>query len=74
MSSKRAIRRKACVGKTRFVTFNEATGALRAFLRKVGNEGWPLSAYRCRFCSGFHFGHIPTKALKARRAARGGKR
>jgi hypothetical protein len=72
MSSKRAIRRNACEGKTRFETFLEAGRALRAFLRKASSsDGWPLSAYRCRFCNGFHFGHIPVKALAARRAARG---
>lgn len=69
MSSKRAIRRKACDGKTRFASFAEASGALRAFLRNVGNQGWPMGAYRCKFCNGFHFGHVPTKALTARRAA-----
>jgi hypothetical protein len=70
MSSKRAIRRKACEGKTRFESFAAAARALRAFLRKVGNEGWPLNAYRCRFCNGFHFGHVPTNALAARKARR----
>lgn len=69
MSSKRAIRRKACDGKTRFATFADAAAALRAFVRKVGNEGWPLSAYRCRFCNGFHFGHVPVKAIIARKDA-----
>lgn len=69
MSSKRAIRRNSCDGKTRFGSFNEAAGALRALVRKIGNEGWPLQAYRCNFCNGFHFGHVPAKALAARRAA-----
>jgi hypothetical protein len=69
MSSKRAIRRKACDGKTRFASFAEANGALRAFLRKVASVAsarWPMSAYRCKFCNGFHFGHVPVKAQKAR--------
>jgi hypothetical protein len=67
MSSKRAIRRAACDGKTRFATFGEAAGALRAFLRKASSDGWPLSPYRCKFCNGFHFGHVPVKQLEARR-------
>jgi hypothetical protein len=69
MSSKRAIRRKACDGKTRYTSFAEAAGAMRTFLRHVGNDGWPLSPYRCRFCNGFHFGHVPTKALLGRAQA-----
>lgn len=68
MTSKRAVRRRSCEGKTRFESFAAAAGALRAFLRKASNEGWPLSPYRCRFCNGFHFGHVPVKALVARRA------
>lgn len=68
MSSKRAIRRKACDGKTRFTSYGEAAGALRALLRKVSNDGWPMSVYSCRFCSGFHFGHVPVEQLRARRA------
>jgi hypothetical protein len=66
VSSKRAIRRKACEGKTRFASFIDAAAALRTFLRAVRSDGWPMSAYRCRFCNGFHFGHVPTKSLQAR--------
>ncbi len=69
MSSKRATRRRSCEGKTRFSSFNEAARALRALVRKIGNEGWPMHAYRCSFCNGYHFGHVPAKALAARRAA-----
>lgn len=67
MSSKRAIRRNACEGKTRFESFREAAGALRAFLRKASSDGWPMCPYRCGFCNGFHFGHVPVKHLEARR-------
>lgn len=70
MSSKRAIRRKArrkaCSGKTRFSTFGEARAAMRALILKVGNDGWPMSPYRCTFCGGFHFGHTPIQAILAR--------
>jgi hypothetical protein len=74
VSSKRAIRRKACDGKTRYESFAAAASALRTLLRKVGNDGWPLGAYGCRFCNGFHFGHVPTKALVARAQAARAKR
>jgi hypothetical protein len=67
MSSKRAVRRKSCEGKTSFPTYADAAGALRAFLRKANSDGWPLSPYRCRFCNGFHFGHVPVEALVPRR-------
>ena len=74
MSSKRAIRRQACDGKTRFPTFSDAANALRGFLRLASSDGWPMSPYRCRFCSGFHFGHVPAKALAARQRAHEGGR
>lgn len=70
MSSKRAIRRKSCEGKTRYASFQVAASALRAFLRKAKpDDNWPLQAYRCQFCNGFHFGHVPVDQLRARRAA-----
>jgi hypothetical protein len=74
VSSKRAIRRKACEGKTRYTSFSEAASALRGFLRQFTAGGWPMSAYRCKFCSGFHFGHVPAEALAARKQARGAAR
>jgi hypothetical protein len=66
MSSKRALRRKACDGKTRYGTFAAAAKALRGFRRYGGVDGWPRSAYPCSFCGGFHFGHVPAEQLKAR--------
>jgi hypothetical protein len=71
MSSKRAIRRRACDGKTRFTSFAAAAGALRLLLRAGGYDGWPMNAYRCKFCNGFHFGHVPAKAIAARRHEKG---
>lgn len=69
MSSKRAQRRQACTGKTRFTSFSGAHLAMRALIRKVGSDGWPMNAYRCRFCGGYHFGHTPVQAVLARRRA-----
>jgi hypothetical protein len=71
VSSKRAIRRKACDGKTRFTSFGAAAAALRSLIREKGNDGWPMAAYPCRFCGGFHFGHTPPNALAARRHDKG---
>lgn len=58
MSSKRAIRRKACKGKRRFETQDAAIRAAIALRRNRETYGH-LSAYRCRWCGGFHFGHTP---------------
>lgn len=72
MSSKRAIRRKACNGKQRFATLDAAWTACRNVTRHNAKKGFgtgPMNAYSCKFCGGFHFGHTPAKALNARRAA-----
>lgn len=56
MSSKRAIRRRACDGKVRHETSWEARKAIRDLNRKRGYQG-PMNAYKCKFCGGFHVGH-----------------
>lgn len=66
MSSKRAIRRKACKGKVRHADQAAAHGALRALNQDKGYQG-PMNPYRCPFCGGWHIGHSPG----ASRAARG---
>jgi hypothetical protein len=69
MSSKRAIRRKACRGKVRYVTQAEAAaGAGRA--RRLHGAVGLLSAYHCQFCGGFHFGHPPRRVRQAMAAGR----
>lgn len=35
-----------------------------AFKRRKGIGEW-LTAYRCRFCNGFHFGHPPAHVREA---------
>ncbi len=70
MSSKRRIRRKSCTGKTRYLSFKEAEHAMTGFIRRQSGSDWPLSPYRCKFCNGFHFGHVPLAQIKARAAAR----
>lgn len=69
MSSKRAIRRKACKGKQRFTSLGDAWTALRAVLRGDKRRGFDpgaMNAYPCRFCGGFHFGHTPVALLRKR--------
>lgn len=56
MSSKRAVRRRACDGKIRHV--NERGAVLHAIeLRKKDNADRYLNIYKCKFCSGWHVGH-----------------
>ncbi len=70
MSSKRAIRRKACKSKTRYDSEAAARGAIGSLLRGTGCTDF-LTVYRCQFCGGFHFGHPPRRirqAISAKRA------
>ena len=72
MASKRNLRRKACGGKQRFPTQAEA-GAVAHRIASRNPARGALWAYRCDFCSGFHFGHPPARvrqAASARAAAR----
>lgn len=57
MSSKRRIRRSACLGKMRYTSQDDAQAAMNALHRK-GYQGY-MTPYRCEFCSGYHFGHPP---------------
>lgn len=61
MSSKRRIRRKACKGKRRYATAAEAGNAAWHVDQKSALGGRVLHAYRCKFCNGYHFGHMPIK-------------
>jgi len=65
MSSKRARRRKACVGKVRHDTRAAATDAARA---ATGGRFW-MRAYRCPHCAGWHIGHPTASHRHAARAA-----
>jgi rubrerythrin len=58
MSSKRAIRRKACKGKARHADRHTAAAALFALNRNKGYQG-PMNVYSCKFCGGWHIGHRP---------------
>ncbi len=63
MSSKRALRRKQCERKTRFETKDEALASAR-HTRAVSGRG-PVAAYRCRFCGGWHVGHLNKNQIRA---------
>ena len=56
MSSKRALRRKACDGKVRHADAAAAMLARAGLNRNKGYQG-TMNIYRCRFCRGYHIGH-----------------
>jgi hypothetical protein len=69
MSSKRAVRRRSCTGKVRYVDFAAADWAMHRLLRHEGpQDGRRMNVYRCRFCRGFHFGHAPRPRASSRGA------
>ncbi len=65
MSSKRAIRRRACKGKVRHETIEAAFAARRSLLRNGNAAPGFLNAYACNFCGGFHVGHRKGSGLRA---------
>lgn len=59
MASKRRIRRKACEGKKRHTSKENAEIAVRLTRKKFGGGMW--CSYQCPFCKQWHVGHIPGK-------------
>lgn len=53
MSSKRRLRRRSCGSKVRHKTAEFALLALRH------TRGRDLNVYHCKFCGGYHVGHMP---------------
>jgi hypothetical protein len=75
MSSKRHIRRKQCAGKFRYPTQASADSAARYESGRNQRQQLPqhnihctLNSYACRWCGGFHIGHLPTARRLTRRA------
>lgn len=58
MSSKRAIRRRSCLGKLRFTSQADAQASMNGLHKRKGYQGY-MTPYRCNFCGGYHFGHPP---------------
>lgn len=69
MSSKRAVRRKACKGKFRHADAGAARSELSRLIRSKGYNG-AMNAYACRWCGGWHIGHTPGKLLDKIAASR----
>lgn len=64
MSSRRAIKRRACDGKVRYPSQRAAQAAIGRLRRNTGATGW-FSAYKCDRCGMFHFGHAPRHVRQA---------
>jgi hypothetical protein len=62
MASKRGKRRKSCGQKKRYETREEALAVWRSLQRR---ETHPMRVYPCRFCRGYHVGHMPHKNVRA---------
>lgn len=59
MASKRGLRRKACDGKRRYTSQEQAEAVARdtANYNHRHNDYCFIAAYRCPFCNGWHVGH-----------------
>lgn len=60
VASKRRLRRKACDGKTRHATIQDAKRAIWELRRKdarLGRFTGRMNAYYCRYCRQIHIGH-----------------
>jgi hypothetical protein len=62
MASKRKERRDSCQGKRRYETRQEALDATRHIRCSAAR---PMRVYPCRWCRGYHVGHMPTKYIRA---------
>ena len=62
MASKRNLKRRSCVGKTRF---SSQTEAVKAAITLEKTRGEHVSSYGCRFCNGWHIGHQIQKYRRA---------
>ena len=57
MASRRAERRRACERKKRY----ERDEAVKVMVQ-LRRKGEPhMNAYHCRYCGGWHVGHLPKK-------------
>lgn len=69
MASKRNKRRRSCIGKRRFASQIDAFNALRNLNRHLSRRD-KMTPYRCKFCTGFHFGHTPARVRQSMAAKR----
>lgn len=58
MASKRRIRRRQCNNKKRFETSGEAGYLAYKLMSNGKDRGSVVHVYRCKFCGGYHVGHM----------------
>jgi hypothetical protein len=63
MASKRALRRKACLGKVRYTKFTGPGSAWESAWQYNSKHIDKIYPYRCGSCGGVHNGHTPKKML-----------
>lgn len=68
MASKRAVRRRSCEGKVRHASHTDAIIAL-SVMKRAGKCQSDARVYRCKFCGGYHIGHMTDRQLAAQRAS-----
>ena len=59
MTAKRATaytELRSCTGKHKFTTMQAAQLGM-ASMRKIKKTGGKITAYKCPFCDGYHWGH-----------------
>ena len=67
MSSKRALRRKACEGKDRYPDMATASRYAKEACKRA--HSW-IVPYKCQFCDSYHIGHATPATKKSIRARR----
>jgi len=61
MASKRAIRRRACLGKAKHADADAARHELRRLRQRRPDDRAAINIYRCAFCKTYHIGHAPAR-------------
>ncbi len=70
MASKRRIRRRSCSSKIRYST-EQAAQQAKSDLRSRKPGRISMHYYKCKFCGGFHIGHMPQQMLAGLREKHG---
>jgi len=61
---------RSCLAKVRHTTQRRACIALGITLRQYHEKPGAIQVYRCRFCKGWHLGHVKLRPEPIRRIAR----
>lgn len=71
MASKRRMRRNGCEGKKRYETQKEAEhGRNYLVIKTMDQHKSYVNVYHCKFCGGWHVGHLSKRQNLARTQSR----